>query len=228
MKVAILQSNYIPWKGYFDLINSVDVFVLYDEVQYTKNDWRNRNKIKTKNGAEWITIPVSHKSSSQKICETAITLHKWNKKHWNTLMTNYGKAAFFDELKDQLKEFYMGQNSKFLSVINHNFIQFICDYLNIETRIIDSRELNLQGDRSSRLLDACEKLNATHYLSGPSAKDYLDTALFKSQNIEVEWMEYKDYPEYNQLHPPFEHGVSILDMLFNLGKDTPKYMNSFK
>lgn len=224
MRIAILQSNYIPWKGYFDMINSVDVFVLYDEVQYTKNDWRNRNIIKTRNGKEWITIPVRQKSLSQRIDETEVLFNNWNVKHWNTIKTNYGKAPFFNELKDYIENLYLSINTTLLSEINRIFILAIAEYLNIRTRIIDSKELNLQGDRNERLIDACKKLNATEYLSGPAAGKYLDTELFRASNIQVEWMSYTGYSEYPQLFPPFEAGVSILDVLLNTGKQSSKFI----
>ncbi len=128
-KIAILQSNYIPWKGYFDLIASVDEFIIYDEMQYTKNDWRNRNKIKTKNGIEWITIPVKVTSISQKINETLIFDKKWFKKHQATLQTNYAKAKCFNETKDIIFGLYKQAQSKDkLSEINQIFIKGICDF----------------------------------------------------------------------------------------------------
>lgn len=224
-KIAVLQSNYIPWKGYFDLIDSVDVFVIYDEVQYTKNDWRNRNVIKTRNGKEWITIAVRQTSLHQKIDETQIVLKNWNVKHWNTLVTNYARASSFANVKDFVEGLYHGMpHSLNLSEINKHFIVEICKFLGIKTKIISSRELNLGGDKSEKLVDACKKLNGSVYLSGPSAKEYLNVELFKENNITVEWMQYSGYPEYPQLFPPFEHSVSILDLILNTGSSAYNYI----
>ncbi|GAW88096.1 hypothetical protein FPS14_contig00002-0007 [Flavobacterium psychrophilum] len=223
-KIAILQSNYIPWKGYFDLIASVDEFIIYDEMQYTKNDWRNRNKIKTKNGIEWITIPVKVTSISQKINETLIFDKKWFKKHQATLQTNYAKAKCFNETKDIIFGLYKQAQSKDkLSEINQIFIKGICDFLDIKTKISVSSDYNLIAGKTERLVDLCRQTNATNYLSGPSARDYIDESLFKEKNIILEWMNYADYKEYKQPNLPFEHGVSILDLIFNEGKNARSF-----
>ena len=216
-KIAILQSNYIPWRGYFDLINQVDVFVIYDEVQYTKNDWRNRNIIKTPNGPLWLTIPVRQQNLEQKINETRVSLKNWNIKHWNAIKANYTKAPYFKQYEERFKELYLGINTDLLSEINLKFIYAVNDILGIKTQIIDSLSLNLSGNKNERLVDAVLKLNGTHYLSGPSAKNYLDTKLFEENNIQLEWMDYEGYSEYQQLFPPFSDTVSILDTIFSCG-----------
>lgn len=216
-KIAILQSNYIPWRGYFDLINQVDVFVIYDEVQYTKNDWRNRNIIKTPNGPLWLTIPVRQQNLEQKINETQVSLNNWNIKHWNAITANYTKAPYFKQFEERFKELYLGMDTDLLSEINWKFIFTINDILGIKTQIIDSLSLNLRGNKNERLVDAVLKLNGTHYLSGPSAKNYLDTKLFEENNIQLEWMDYEGYSEYQQLYPPFSNTVSILDTIFSCG-----------
>ncbi|OFX88778.1 MAG: hypothetical protein A2W99_04735 [Bacteroidetes bacterium GWF2_33_16] len=225
-KIAILQSNYIPWKGYFDIINSVDEFIIYDDVQFTKNDWRNRNKIKTNQGIKWITIPV-YNSINKKIRETKITNKKWNINHWNNLETNYSKAKHFVEFKDIIKELYLNCNSEYLSEINFYFIQNINDILGIKTKLSWSWDYNLVNGKTERLVDLCKQSNATFYLSGPSAKNYINDSLFKNENIKLLWMDYSGYPEYNQLFPPFEHGVSILDLIFNEGKNANTFLKSF-
>ena len=223
-KIAILQSNYIPWKGYFDIIRSVDEFVLYDDMQYTKNDWRNRNKIKTRNGLEWITIPVRQESLAQTIRETKIANPLWHKQHWKMLAQNYAKAAHFKEYKDIFEELYLGATETYLSEINRKFILAINGLLGIATTIRCSSEFTLAPGKSERLLELCRSLGATTYLSGPAAKEYLDAAIFAEAGIEVEWMDYSGYPEYTQLFPPFEHGVSIVDLLFNEGRNATKFM----
>ncbi|MCF8256658.1 MAG: WbqC family protein [Flavobacteriales bacterium] len=218
-KIAILQSNYIPWKGYFDMIDQVDVFVIYDEVQYTKNDWRNRNIIKTPKGTEWLTIAVRQESLSQRICDTKVTLSNWNVKHLRSLQTNYGKAPFFKQYFEEISEAYLSITSPYLSEINVSLIKKMNTILGIGTTIIDSRELALEGGKTERLVDAVLKLGGNCYLSGPAGQAYIDVALFNDKGIEVEWMDYSNYAEYPQLHPPFVHGVSILDLLFNAGAE---------
>ncbi len=225
-KIGILQSNYIPWKGYFDLINKVDVFVIYDEVQYTKNDWRNRNLIKTQNGLDWLTIPVYFKDSNQIIKDTKISFEKWNTKHWRSIQVNYAKAPFFKNYKDYFEELYMSNQSSYLSEVNFKFILSINELLGVTTKIIYSNDLNLNGDKNERLIDAVKKCEGTIYLSGPAAKSYLNVNLFQQNDIQVEWMDYSNYPIYHQLFSPFVHGVSILDLIFNLGySDTLSYLN---
>jgi len=221
--VAILQSNYVPWKGYFDIIAKSDIFVIYDEVQYTKNDWRNRNLIKTHSGLHWITIPVRHEFLKQKINETIVFNNNWFRKHKSTLQANYAKSPYFNQYKDFIFDIY-DNTSNNLSEINKMFIVKICEILEIKTKIIDSRELDLEGNKVEKLVDACKKLKATKYISGPAAKNYIDEILFKNNNIELEWMDYSNYKEYNQPNHPFEHGVSILDLIFNEGPDARSFL----
>ncbi|WP_428026092.1 WbqC family protein [Arcobacter sp.] len=227
-RVAILQSNYIPWKGYFDLINMVDEFVLYDDMQYTKRDWRNRNKIKTPQGLKWLSIPVEVKGKYfQKISETKISEKDWGKKHWATISQNYSKAPYFKKYKDIFEELYLHNDEEYLSQINYKFIVAINDILGITTKIRWSSEFELIDGQTEKLLGICKDCNADVYISGPAAKDYFDEELAKKENIQVEWMDYSGYKEYEQLHPPFEHGVSILDLIFNEGRNAIKFMKSF-
>ncbi len=223
-KIAILQSNYIPWKGYFDMINSVDAFILYDNVQYTKNDWRNRNIIKTRNGPQWITIPVKHFSISQKINETVVSNKFWYKKHINSFIANYSKAKFFKQYFDILKDSYNNIQTDNLSLINEEIIKLINSIIGIKTPIFRISDDILKFDKNERLIEICKMYNADIYLSGPAAKNYLDIDLFNKENIKVEWMDYSGYPEYVQLFPPFIHEVSILDLIFNTGVDSIKFM----
>jgi hypothetical protein len=227
-KIAILQSNYIPWKGYFDLINIVDEFILYDEVQYTKSDWRNRNIIKTYQGSQWLTIPVRIENLEQKIEDTKIADKKWNVKHWKSLTQNYSKAKCFNEYKDIFEELYLSSNEEHLSQINYKFIVAICKILGITTKIRLSNEFNLIDGQTERLLGVCKDCNADSYVSGPAAKNYLDEDFFIQNNVTVEWMNYSGYPEYQQILEPFEHGVTILDLIFNKGANTAKFMKTFR
>ncbi len=225
-KVAISQSNYIPWKGYFDLINSVDEFVIYDEMQYTKRDWRNRNIIKTSNGLKWLTIPVEVKGKYfQKINEVIAIDDSWRKKHWNTIKHNYARARYFKQYEEYFESLYLDSAEKELSKINYNFIKAINEILKIDTKMIHSKELTLAGDKSEKLLNICMDLNATVYVSGPAAKNYLDERIFNNANIKVEWMKYDNYKEYEQLYGEFSHNVSILDLIFAKGEEARYFLN---
>ncbi|WP_066152885.1 WbqC family protein [Aliarcobacter cryaerophilus] len=223
-KIAILQSNYIPWKGYFDMINTVDEFIFYDEVQYTKNDWRNRNKIKTSQGIQWLTIPVRQNNINQLINETKVSDKNWGKKHWKTLIQNYSKAKYFKEYKDIFEELYLNCNEEYLSQINYKFIFAINKILEINTKLRWSNEFKLFGEKTEKIISICKNCNADIYLSGPAAKDYFNLELAKKENLKVEWMDYSKYSEYPQLFGDFEHKVTILDLIFNTGPKIKQYL----
>ena len=222
MKVAINQSNYISWKGYFDMIKSVDLFILYDDVQYTRRDWRNRNKIKTAHGLKWLTIPVNVKGKYfQKINETTISDKKWNLNHLKTIKGCYSKSQYFEDVIPLVEHLYATANYERISEINFHFITGICDYLGINTKIVFSSEYDLSEQRKNeRLIDICKQAGAKEYISGPLAKDYIVKDKFDEAGIRLTWMSYDDYLEYPQLHGDFVHKVSILDVLFNCGKKT--------
>lgn len=222
--VAILQSNYIPWKGYFDIIHDADVFIFYDDLQFTKNDWRNRNKIKTGRGSTWLTIPVGT-SASRLICEVALDDARWQRSHWDSLRQQYSKSAYFKSFRSYFEDIYLGRHWANLSDLNQFFIRSICrDFLKINTKFLDSRGFNLSGQKQERLLDLVSQSQATAYVSGPAAKSYIDPARFHALGVDLIWKDYSGYPEYCQFHPPFEHGVSILDLLFHTGPDAPWYI----
>jgi hypothetical protein len=223
--IAIVQSCYIPWKGYFDLIRRADQFVLYDCVQYTSRDWRNRNRIKTPQGLHWLTIPVNHVSQKQRICDTHISDSAWNLLHWDTLRHNYARAPYFEQYAAYIEQLYKGCAVETLSEVNLHFLQGIMNLLGITTSLHLLKEHKAEaGDPSDKLLAICRHYSATRYLSGPSASAYLDVGKFERENIGVEWMSYDHYVEYPQPHPPFEHSVSMLDLLFNVGPAWTKYM----
>ncbi|MBW1743067.1 MAG: WbqC family protein [Deltaproteobacteria bacterium] len=218
--VAIVQSNYIPWKGYFDLISSVDELILYDDLQYTRRDWRNRNRIKTSKGAEWLTIPVRVKGRYlQKIRDTVVSDQSWSDRHWKTICLHYSRARHFEEVAPILDSLYRecGKETH-LSAINFRFLQAIAEMLGTETRITWSMDYVIAEGRTERLVSLCRQVGAGLYLSGPAAKSYLDEALFAAAGIQVSWMDYSGYPEYEQLFcPPFIHEVSVLDLIANVG-----------
>ena len=226
--MAIVQSNYIPWKGYFDLINLVDEFVLFDDMQYTRRDWRNRNLIKTRAGLKWLTIPVAVKGNYfQKIKDTRVSDPGWARQHWESIVHNYSKAQHFAQYRELFEDLYLGTHDSFLSQINYAFLTAICKILGIDTRITWSDEYTSVEGKTERLVNICKQAGATTYISGPAARDYIDQTLFNAENISLEYMDYSSYPEYRQLFPPFEHGVSIIDLIFNEGPDARNYMKSF-
>lgn len=223
MKVAIVQSNYLPWKGFFDMVHDVDVFVFYDDVQYTVRDWRNRNLIKTPHGLHWLTVPVEAGSRDRRICEVAIGPGNWQDQHWQSLVHHYGAARHFKFYKPFFEEIYLGRRWTNLSELNQHLIKRISfELLGIETTFISSTDYALEGRKQDRLLAMLAKLDATSYLSGPSARAYIEPEGFERAGISLEYKDYSDYPEYPQFHPPFTHGVSIVDLLFHVGPEAPR------
>ncbi|KUM52482.1 WbqC family protein [Rheinheimera sp. EpRS3] len=227
-KVAILQSNYIPWKGYFDMIAAVDEFIIYDDMQYTRRDWRNRNQIKTPNGVQWLTIPVKVKGKfDQRIRDTEIDGSSWLSDHWKGLLMNYRKAKYFSDIAVWLEPLYQAEY-RTITELNLAFITAICDYLGIETKISCSWDYQLDDGKTERLVSLCRQAGATEYISGPAAKDYIEASYFDEVGITLSWFDYNGYPEYLQLWGDFVHGVSILDLLFNCGKEATHYMRYVK
>lgn len=221
-RVAIIQPNYLPWKGYFDIIRDVDIFVFLDDVQMTKRDWRTRNKIKTPKGTEWLTVPVKG-GRNQLICETEIAMSNWQKDHRKALDTNYSRAPFFGEYKSLLDWLY-GEAHRNLSEFNRQATAMICSILGITTQLLSSSDLDAGGVKDDRIINICKIVGATAYLSGPTARNYIIAEKFSEAKIELEYKDYSGYPEYSQLFPPFEHAVSILDLLFNCGPAAPEYI----
>lgn len=213
--VVITQSNYIPWRGYFDLIRQCDHFVFYDCVQFTRRDWRNRNRIVTRAGPQWLTIPVESKGRyHQAIDETAIADPDWAQQHLATLHHAYGKTRLVRETGDLLDALYREVgDEKRLSRINRHLVEGISGYLGIGAAFHDSRDFALADERSERLLGICRALGATRYLSGPAAKDYLNVPLFEDAGVAVAWMRYPEYRPYRQADGGYEAGASILDTL---------------
>jgi len=227
-KILITQSNYIPWKGYFDSINLVDELILLDDVQFTKRDWRNRNKIKTPDGLKWLTIPVEVKGKyHQKINETKISDQKWNISHWQTIKNNYKNSKNFKEFSDFFEELYIKCDKKYLSEINFYFISAICELIEINTKITFSSSFELIGGKTDRLVDLCKKTNSNNYYTGPKAKDYIENEKFEMEGIKVNYLDYSSYIEYPQINGVFSHEVSIIDLLFNVGKDYKLFLKTF-
>ncbi len=222
--LAIVQSNYLPWKGYFDIAHDVDLFVFYDCVQFTPRDWRTRNVVKTANGLHWITVPVGA-DRHRRIFEVSIPSPDWQARHWAILQQNYGKCPHFARYRPWLEHVYRGTTWTSLSELNQSTIRHIArEFLGITTEFADSRSFAAEGRKLDRLLDIVRKAGATSYLSGPAARDYIAPERFAEIGVELRWKDYAGYPEYPQRFPPFEHGVSVLDLLFNVGPDAPWYI----
>jgi len=225
MKVLISQSNYIPWKGYFDNIAACDCYVVYDDMQYTKRDWRNRNYIKTEQGLKWLSIPVEVSGKYfQQINETKISDKNWNSSHWSQIESAYKKAPYFKEFGPWIKELYMNANFAYLTEINTFFLTEFCQFLGIQTKFRDSREFQLPEGKTEKLLSICKELNTNEYFTGPAARNYMDESLFEKEKIKIQYFDYSGYKEYSQLHGSFEHGVSIIDLIMNTGTDSKNYL----
>jgi hypothetical protein len=223
-KVAILQSNYIPWKGYFDMIDSVDEFILYDDMQYTRRDWRNRNQIKTPQGVQWLTVPVHVKGKyHQTIRETEIQGTDWASDHLKAFQQNYKRTPYFEEVLSLIESVYKNPPSH-LSVLNRTLIEIINGYLGIKTKISNSWDYNLADGKTERLVDLVLQAGGTEYISGPAAKDYIIESIFVDNKVKLTWFDYKGYPEYPQIWGGFVHGVTVLDMLFNAGPEARKFL----
>jgi len=223
-RVAISQSNYLPWKGYFDLIHDADVFVFYDDVQYTKNDWRNRNKVKGPRGAQWLTVPVGDKLH-RLICEVDMKDARWQGKHWKTISQLYGRAPYFKLFRAFLEHVYLERRWAGLSELNRHLISTIArDFLGMRTRFLLSSELPRSGAKQEAVISMLKTLEADCYVSGPAGKAYLAPERFEQEGIRLVWKDYSGYPEYPQAHPPFNHHVTILDLLFHTGRDAPFFI----
>jgi len=227
MNCVITQPDYIPWRGYFHQIRKADVFVFYDDVQYDRRGWRNRNRVKTSKGSIWLTIPVMNKGA--RLNHTPINriqidwTQNWVRKHWATIEQSYRKAPFFSHYASALKDVY-DQRAEFLADFTIELTIRLASALGITgTRFIRSSSLHAAGGKTDRLLTILKPLAATHYITGPAAKSYLDESKLASSGISIEYMVY-DYPRYNQLYPPYESQISILDLLFMMGPDSPKYI----
>lgn len=224
-RVAILQSNYIPWKGYFDMIAAVDEFIIFDDMQFTRRDWRNRNLIKTPQGLHWLTVPVRVKGRfHQSIRQTEIDGSTWSLLHWKSLVQHYQRAACFVEISGWLKPIYLESRFDRLSDLNRCLIDVVCSYLGIETVISDSAGYRLAEGKTERLVSLCLQAGATEYVSGPAAREYIDATMFADAGIKLSWFDYSGYAPYPQLWGAFEHRVSVLDLLFNCGKSARKFM----
>jgi len=228
MTVVILQPSYIPWRGFFHLIQKADTFVFFDDVQYDKRGWRNRNRIKTQNGPVWLTIPANAKGSQTDnilIKDVPVVYDEdWAKKHWRSLQLNYGKAPFFKQYAPLVESFYQ-QRPVMLADFTISTSITLSETLGLKNKtFLRSSELEgVEGQKTDRLLSVLKKVGATHYISGPSAKDYIENDKFEAAGITLEYIDYR-YEEYPQLHPPYDPQVSVLDLLFMTGPEAGKHI----
>ena len=225
--IGISQSNYIPWKGYFDFINDCDIFVFLDEVQYTKRDWRNRNLIKTNHGLKWLTIPVGN-NINRKIFEVKPINNNWVEHHQKSIQMSYAGCKYYKDFKFLIDKIYKTNKYNSLSELNQRSISLICEFLKIKTLLIDSRDIKTSSDKNQRLIDIIKHFNCKNYISGPTAKNYLDKNLFDSNGINIFWKEYLNYPEYKQRFDGFFHNVTILDLIFNTGPKSDFYVYNWR
>lgn len=227
MIAVILQPSYIPWRGYFDQIRRADLFIFYDDVQYDKHGWRNRNQVKTAHGKKWLTVPVHSGGVTQGISVKDVRIDwtkPWPQQHIRSLTSSYNKAPFFKRYLPLLESMYARRDES------------IADFT-IETTIALARQLGIQhtrfqrsseidgiaGEKTGRLIQILKKVGASHYISGPAARDYIEADKFSQAGIGLEFMEYK-YPEYIQFYPPYDPNVSALDLLFMMGDRAASYI----
>lgn len=222
MICGIIQSSYIPWRGYFDFIHDCDVFVFHDDIPYTKQDWRNRNRIKTQSGLKWLTVPVGRVPTRTLIDQVAITDPSWSNEHLKFIKINYWKAPYFDPYFKFLESLYKHPWRQ-LAELNRTLTIEIARSLDIRAKFICSSDLNVSGEKTDRIARICREVGADHYLSGPSARAYLDEERLNRHGIQVSYKVY-DYPHYPQLHGSFEPQVSIIDLLFNCGARAPEWI----
>jgi hypothetical protein len=226
-RVAIVQSNYVPWRGYFDLIASVDEFILLDDAQYTRRDWRNRNRIKTAQGTRWLTIAVQVSGRyTQSIYDTRVAESDWADKHWRQLRQEYAQAPGMDDVSEFVGGLYSTVSGTRLTEVNRHFLQGVATFLEIDTPITLSLDYQPHGTKTGRLLDLCLKAGATEYVSGPAARPYLEEDRFHEAGVDVSWFEYGPYGSYPQVHTPFEMHVSIVDLVMCAGRRAPDVFRS--
>ena len=222
--VAVIQSNYIPWKGYFDIIHDVDLFIFHDDLQYTKNDWRNRNRVYAPDGPKWLAIPVGT-DEKRLILDVRFENNKWQKDHYNKICSYYKKAPFFSQYEYFIREVYLEREWDYLYELNRFIIKRISnEFLGIETQFEDSRSFITQGTKQDKLLSMLVSAKANTYISGPAAKEYIIEPEFQKAEIHIVWKNYDGYPEYPQMHNQFYHNLSILDLLFNVGDCAANYI----
>ena len=224
MRICIIQSSYIPWKGFFDLLDRCDEYVVFDSVQYVKGHWHNRNRIKTPSGTKWLTIPVITSGRFRQPIRDVEIAKPWADRHWRILELNYKRAAFFEQVAPAVKGWYeRAERQSRLTDVNEIFLRGIAGMLGLKTRITRDSVYPGDGLLVERLRNILQSAGADRYLSGPSARVYLDESKLVTAGITPEWMSYEGYPEYSQFYGNFEHEVTVLDLLFHAGTEVTRY-----
>lgn len=222
MRAVILQPMYLPWIGYFNLIDQSDVFVFLDDVQFSVQSWQQRNKIKTSQGWLWLTVPILREFGS-KIKEIKVNNNiNWSKKHWASVRQNYSKAPYFKEYSKPFEEIY-SQEWEYLADLDITLIKVITTTLGLKTEFVLSSELAVEGEKTERVINILEKLGASEYISGPAAKSYIEVEKFTEAGITLYWHEY-EHPVYPQLYGEFIPYLSVIDLLFNCGPESKRYI----
>jgi hypothetical protein len=221
MIIGILQPGYLPWLGFFEQMYRSDIFVLYDDVQYDKEGWRNRNRIKTVNGGQWLTVPVLVTFSDRPLISDIRINNEvnWRKKHLTSIMQNYGKTPFFEDYHQLFEEAY-SREWEFLVDLDVYFIMKLAECLGMEgKKIIRSSALPVQGERIERLVHLCKHFGADTFYEGAAGRNYIDEGAFLKEGVRVEFQDY-DHPIYSQLYGEFVSHLSVIDLLFNHGKES--------
>jgi len=222
-KVGIIQPSYLPWRGFFDFIHEVDVFVFLDDVQYTVRDWRNRNRVKTHDGAAWLTVPVLG-GRNQLIRDTRIdNAQPWIRKHLQAIQHSYGRAPGFDGCFEAISTVY-ARGFELLSELDIALTKALCACLGIERELVVASTLDCAGSKDDKLLALVQRVGGDVYISGPSAAAYLRPQLWGQAGVELRYKDYSGYPEYPQISQPFDPSVSVIDLLFMVGKNAPDYI----
>jgi hypothetical protein len=220
----MIQSSYLPWKGTFDIIHDAELFIFHDCAQYTKQDWRNRNQIYVGGRKTWITVPVRKPGRTAKVSSVSVDGSRpWRERQWRLLESGYREAPYFRPVMDRLEP-YLGPGAPeatSLSALNQALCQEVCAWLGVDTPLMDSAGLDLSGSKTDRLLEALAKVGATSYVSGPTARSYIEPEKFREAGIELLFKDYGGYPPYPQFSPAFDHQVSILDLLFQAEPRAP-------
>lgn len=229
--IAILQSSYIPWKGYFDLMAAADEFIIFDEVQYTKRDWRNRNRIVDNGIVSWLTIPVHTAGQWPAPIDTIeIADPQWAARHWARVKSSYRRSKYFDWLGPYVESLYRrAEGMSRLTDINELFLRHLAALIELPTQLTRSNEVPRCAEAATeRLIEICQAKNASVYVTGPAARAYLDPSLFSRADIELRHANYSGYPEYDQGTKVFDHHTSLLDALFNCGPSAREHLKSLR
>jgi hypothetical protein len=217
VRIAIHQPQYLPWLGYLDKLDRTDVFVLLDTVQFKKNEWQNRNRIRTAQGWQYLTVPVLHEFP-QRLDQVRInTQADWRRKHQTALETHYRKAPLYDRYAPGFRDLYSRAWER-LAPLNIEVIRVLTEAFGITTKIVEASRFTVRDDQTGRLVDLCKALGADRYLAGDGGRAYMDLSEFEAAGITVEFQEFA-HPEYAQAYTPFITGMSAIDLLFNCGHD---------